>query len=765
MYNWNPSLNQKEMKQKVLTFIIAFYLGFSQFGSTQNLDSLLHIWKDVSNPDTVRLDAIDAIAWDIHLYSNPDSAIIYASTQLAFARKIKNEVHTANALNTRGVANFIKGQYEIATKDFNECLKIQVKLGDKSSVASTLNNLGVIFSHQGNNAKAVEYYTLSLKQREQLGDEYGIAACLGNIGLLYQDQGENEKALSYYLKALAIEEKINDLQGIGTNLSNIGSIYAERKEYEKALEQFMRCEPIYKEMQDKRGLSTIHNNIGSVYKEKGEYKKALDYYLSSLKLREEMDFKQGVSASLTSLGNVYYLMNDYEKAASSTKKSADIAREIGSIMDLRDASALLYSIYKKTNQHKNALSAYEEYIATRDSILSEENQQEIIRQEYKYSYEKMALADSLRNAQEKQLKEAELIQQKAIAEKQQIEIENKKILQYVLFGGLIIVVIFSVFIYNRFKLTQKQRDIIEQQKTEVEVQKEFADQQRNFAEVKKREAEEQKHLVEEKNKEILDSINYAKRIQTAILPPARIVKEYLPKSFILYKPKDIVAGDFYWMESFAKASDSNGGIKVTELVEGNNIILFAACDCTGHGVPGAMVSVICHNALNRSVKEFGLTEPGKILDKTKEIVISEFEKSDEEVKDGMDISLCALTLNPLKLEWAGANNPLWIIRKGELIEYQPDKQPIGKYADAKNFTTHKISLQSNDTIYIFTDGYQDQFGGEKGKKFKTSAMKDLLLSIQDKNMDEQKVFIDHVFNNWKNSLEQIDDVCVIGVRI
>ena len=214
-------------------------------------------------------------------------------------------------------------------------------------------------------------------------------------------------------------------------------------------------------------------------------------------------------------------------------------------------------------------------------------------------------------------------------------------------------------------------------------------------------------------------------------------------------------------------------------------MFFAVADCTGHGVPGAMVSVVCNNALNRSVREFGLTNPGEILDKTREIVIQEFEKSEEEVKDGMDIALCSLEfkvqsseLNQLEttvlLQYAGANNPLWIIRhcgldpndrNFELIEYKPNKQPIGKYAEAKPFITHQIQLQKGDSIYIFTDGFADQFGGEKGKKFKKARLKELLLSIQGKSMDDQQKIIGQTFENWKGNSYQIDDVCIIGVRI
>jgi len=258
---------------------------------------------------------------------------------------------------------------------------------------------------------------------------------------------------------------------------------------------------------------------------------------------------------------------------------------------------------------------------------------------------------------------------------------------------------------------------------------------------------DQKEAITIKNNEITSSITYAKRIQNAILPPASVVKELLPDSFILYKPKDIVAGDFYWIENI------------------NDTILFAAADSTGHGVPGAMVSVICNNALSRSVREFALTQPAHILDKAREIIIREFEKSEEEVKDGMDISLCALNFKTKTLHWAGANNPLLIIRNKEIIEIKPDKQPVGKFSGARPFTDHSIELFANDQIYIFSDGYADQFGGPDGKKFKYKALKQLLLDNHEKSMEEQKKSLDAVLLKWKGNLEQVDDICVIGVKI
>jgi serine phosphatase RsbU (regulator of sigma subunit) len=332
-------------------------------------------------------------------------------------------------------------------------------------------------------------------------------------------------------------------------------------------------------------------------------------------------------------------------------------------------------------------------------------------------------------------------------------LEDQKLLNYVIVFVALIISILGGIAYKNYRTQKSQAAVIAKQRDEVH---------------------EKSEQLQEKNQEITDSIQYAKRIQTAILPPNKLVKQYLDESFILYKPKDIVAGDFYWMESVG------------------DVVYFAAADCTGHGVPGAMVSVICVNGLNRSVREFGLRTPSEILDKTRELVIKEFEKSEEEVKDGMDISLCALNTKTNELQWAGANNPLWIVTSAPLsdrstplsseqtdaersrsgsgadasfVEVKANKQPIGKYGLETPFTNHNIQLEKGDTIYIFSDGYPDQFGGERGKKYKSGNFKKTLVRISTETIEKQKKMLDQEFESWRGTLEQIDDVCVIGVRV
>ncbi len=340
----------------------------------------------------------------------------------------------------------------------------------------------------------------------------------------------------------------------------------------------------------------------------------------------------------------------------------------------------------------------------------------------------IALKNSLLEKQQSSLEKQELdkkLKEKEINEKSLLINQEQKQKKY-LYGIISIIVIITIGSIFAFLRQRKLRKLIDQQKIVVE---------------------DQKHLVEEKQKEIVDSISYAKRLQEAILPSQEFVNKHLAQNFIYYQPKDIVAGDFYWAEKV------------------NDLFFIAAADSTGHGVPGAMVSVVCSNALNRAIKEFKLTETGKILDKTRDLVIETFEKSASEVKDGMDISLLCIDIKNKNIFWSGANNPLWYIQADELKEIKADKQPIGKTDYSKPFTTHQIEYKEDTSFYLFTDGFADQFGGPNGKKFKYKQFSDLLIKNNNLSQSQQADIINKSFLDWKGDLEQVDDVCVIGIKI
>lgn len=730
-----------------IIFLIIF-LSIANFsisqkkGKERKIDSLQTIISKAKH------DSIILIAWqkwdDLIYISDPKldyelNVKIDSLATLNLKKKITKkekrffEEKKSTALNNLGIIAWDNGEFNKSIKYHQQSLKIRRSNGDKKGEASSLNNIGLNYKSQGDYDKTLEYYTKSLLIQEQTGYQPGISSSLNNIGNLFWETGDFEKAIEYYQRGLVIQEKSDDKKGMSVTMNNLGNIYDDQKKFEKALEYFNKSVKLKEEIGDAKGLAITFNNIGSIYASKKDFSKAIIYYQKGILKGEESGDKQSLASSYNHLGKAYLELNNIKEALYYGEKSFKIAVEIESINEKRNSTELLYNIFKKNNNFKDALIKFEEYISIRDTMLSENNKNNLIKLEFKMAYQKQAAADSIKNAQRQKLADVEIAKQKIEAEKAEADLKNKRFQQYGLIGGLLMMFVFLGFLYHRFRITNQQKKIIELQKSEVEIQK--------------KEVELAHQQLEDKNKEITDSIKYAKRIQEAILPSRKSLQENLHDGFVLYKPKDIVAGDFYWLEKFDHST------------------FVAAADCTGHGVPGAMVSVVCSNALSKALLEEGITNTGKILDRTRELVIEKFSKSEENVRDGMDISLIRLNRNELKLQWSGANNPLWIIRNGELIETKPDKQPIGNYYDSVSFNYFDIDLKKDDIIYLFTDGFQDQFGGDKGKKFKAAKLKELLLSIQHENMDNQKNIIDIAFEKWRGDLEQNDDVCIIGVRI
>ena len=621
-----------------------------------------------------------------------------------------------------------------------------------SYLGGAISNTGFIYDNDGNVPMALEYYHRSLKIYEKIQDKKGISSSLNNLGVLYSSQGDTSKAFHYHNESLKIKKILKDSAGISLSLNNIGTIYKIRGYPFEALKCYKQSLKICDAIKDYRGIAISYDNIASIYFQQGYPGKALEYYNKSLLIWEAFGESSGLAYTHNNMADVYLKMGNLSEALFHAEKSLAIAKELGYPMDIQNAAKTLSQIKKQQSDFKNALGYYELYISMRDSIFNANTERIAMAQSVKYSYEKEALKDSLENSKIQEIKDIQINERDAV-------IGQEKTFRYALSVGLLLMaglVFVSIRGYQRKK---KDNELIQLQKSEVESQK-----------VK---LERQHQILEETHKEISDSITYAKRIQQAILPPRENLQKYLHEGFVWYKPKNVVSGDFYWMESFAKASDSEG-IANSPDSEGNKttnskgsdkeIILLAVADCTGHGVPGAMVSVVCHNALNRSVFEFGLSRPDEILNKTRDLVIETFEKSGEVVKDGMDISLCSINLKKNQLIYSGANNSIYIIRNNELIEIKADKQPIGRFSDAKPFTFHTIDLQSKDCIYLFSDGLADQFGGPKGKKFKYQQFKQLLIENHLKPMDDQRDCLEDSLETWRGDLEQVDDICVIGVR-
>jgi tetratricopeptide (TPR) repeat protein len=702
------------------------------------IDSCLSIYHK-ETIDTIKIAAIS------HIAENCMDGHIWPKYNVWVNNYTKDRTDTpyfykeyTSSLSNIGYVYKNKGQVTKALECYNKALNLQLNIDDNEGIANTFNNIGIIYDNLGLIKKALNHFHDALEIYEAIDDKDGIAISLNNIGSIYERQGHITKALEYYYNTFEIYDILGAKEGVANAYNNIGANYNYQGENKNALKYYHKALSIQTDIGDMEGMSTSLNNIGIIYKKQGVIPKALEYYHKALQISTDIGDQEGTAHSLNNIGIIYTNQGNLEKGLEYLTKGFKLSNEIGYPYYITTSSNGLSQIAVKQNNYKTAYEMYKIHITMRDSINNLETQRKTIQQETKYDYELKKTVDDARN-------------DRILAIKDQQKIKQNLITNGIL-AGLVLVALFLVFVFNRLRITKRQKLEIETQKLIVEKAHQ--------------ETEQQKEIIEVAHKEITDSINYALRLQRAILPSFTTINSYLD-NFIVFQPKDVVSGDFYWFEN--------------KKIDGKDISMIASADCTGHGVPGAMVSVVCSSALNRAVNEFGLTEPSKILDKTREIVIKTFSKSGANVKDGMDIALCIFIDN--KVIFSGANNPLWIVRdtvlitpeqldnkttlvnpEKTLIEIKGDKQPIGIDEQMKPFTQSEIELYEGDLIYFFTDGFADQFGGNKGKKFKYRPFKQLLLDISNKSMSAQKELIEQNFNNWKGELDQIDDVCIIGVK-
>ncbi len=609
----------------------------------------------------------------------------------------------------------IKGNLELAKSNVNDALQNAKKLNWGKGLASSYTNLAYINLYESDFEAAMENAVEGLRIAELCNnlEDQGLANLI--IGFIYFNLGDTDLTIPYYKKSLSIRLELGNDYDIGYSYSYFGYFYMAQNQIDSALFYHNKALEHRLNTNDKRSIADSYLLIGSAYLKKNKFELSLENFQNALLKYAEIADKKRLAETYRNFAEVYLKQGNLTDAQNFLLQANQLAKETNSKDNQIQIAEQLATVNYLNENYKDAYDYLRFHTTTFKETSGESKYRDIVKNILEYKNEK-----------EKKIK--------------QLEFDQKEERQEILLIAIIIVVIliigFLIFLFNRLKITRKQNEIIAFRKSQID---------KAYIEL------------EVKNKEILDSINYAKRIQSAILPSDETIASNFKDICVLYLPKDIVAGDFYWLE------------------QKDNKLLIAAADCTGHGVPGAMVSVVCNNSLNRSVHEYGLTNPASILNKTRELVESEFAKSSEKMMDGMDIAICSIhdynnsneEIESFQMEFSGANNSLWLIRKNaqEIEEYKGDKQPIGKTDFSKPFTYSSISIHKGDVFYLFSDGFVDQFGGTKGKKLKSSSLKSLLLSIRHLSMVEQKQKLLESFESWKGDLEQVDDVCIIGVRL
>lgn len=716
-------LNCNALK-KIVYFIILLCLCFHVKSSEP--DSLFAIWKDKTRHDTARAMAMHIYSRKL-VFNDPDSALHLSVRLLKFCEDSKLIKYKIGAINNIALCYYVKGEYEKAIDNYSKSLFILKELikNDaalatfaKTQLGKTYNNVGNVYLDKGNYPLALDFYFQSLKVVEEMGDERAISNSMGNIGIIYGIQKNYDNSIKYFQKSLAIDSLSGDKNGVANNYSNIGNLYQQKHDYNSSLVYQLKSMALRKELNDRGGVTLSLISLGSLYYQYGidaeknvrnaevindYYKKALTCYEKARVISKEIGDQNNEAAALTGVGKSKLKLGDIKEGIAHCENSLKISEEIHIDSEIRDVCDCLYEGYTKLKNPAKALIYFERYISLRDTLNSEERIREIAQKQFEFDYNQKSTADSLKTMQQRAMINAEL--------------KHEQTRRYYLYGGLLLVIVFAGFIYNRFKISQKQKQIIEKQK----------------------------EVVEEKQKEILDSIQYAKKIQRTLLAHESFLNSELGDYFILYKPKDIVSGDFFWA------------------TRKENRFYFAVCDSTGHGVPGAFMSLLNASLLNEAIVEKNVVSPGEVFNYVRAKLIVNL--SSEAQKDGMDGTLICVNKENGEITYAAANNKPVLISEIGLTELSNDKMPIGVGEKKQDFNTYKLEYKKGDLLYLFTDGFADQFGGIKGKKFKQKQLESLLLEISTKSTSEKKEALNAAFENWRGMLDQVDDVTIAGIRL
>ncbi len=694
------------MRKSFLLFLFSFFTTFSFCQDQKIIDSLTNRLKTAK--DTGRVNVYLHLS-DRLRRNDPKQAMHYADNAIDLARQVDFSDGLFYGNMTKGLVFYDTGELDSALHYLEIAKTFAEKNNVTAQLAAVYSNIGNVYGNQGQYKKCLQYYLTAVEYTHKLNNPAREAYMIVNIGTVYSELEEHDSAIVFYLQA----EKI--LRGIDKNqeklpivYNNIGASYLELHDTLKGKTAFEEALRISKLYNDQRGLASAYDHLGIIIYSEGKHDSAIALLKNSIAIYDDLDAKSGTAEACDHLGEIYLEQKDYDSSIAVLTKGLKVTEELNDYYQLKTYYKSLSEVYEAKGDLGQALFYEKKLDVAKDTL---------------YNLSNTSVVNSMKT-------EAAYVNDQHKLELADARDQKKNVIIYAGIALTILILLLGVVAFNRYLVKKRSSELLEKQNDEIKIQK---------------------NIIEEKNKDITDSIRYAQRIQNAILPSKEQIKTIFPQSFVLFRPKDIVSGDFYWFEK-------SGDYK-----------LFSVVDCTGHGVPGAMLSVVGHNMLNKALHDDKLVMPDKILHYLNENISRMLRQKHEDqvIQDGMDIALCTYHEPSQAIYYAGSFNSLYMIRKGELKEIKSDKIFIGNYFQDpdKKFTLHKIEVEKGDLFFVFSDGFADQFGGPSGKKFKYKPFQQLLVGMQNDTMEEQEIKLANAFEEWKRNLDQVDDVCIIGIRI
>ncbi len=731
-----------------------FYLGRTYY-ETSAMDSAVYYlneslsgFKRISD-ERAEIQAYCQLGNYYRRTDSNDSSIAFYKQAISLAETIKDSSGVAESIFGVGLTLSQLGKYSEAMEYYIKALNIREGMNDKLGIASVLNSIGVLFWYQGDYSNALDFFLKALPLRIEVNDLQGISYQYNNIGLVFRDIKEYDKAIGNLKKSWAIKIQLNDRRGISNSLMNIGSVFLIQNKLDSALLYFDQAGIIKEQIKDRGGFANVNRFKGEVYRKVKLYDKSLEFLNSAYYSYKDINESRGQVESLVQLSITYFEIGQKNKAFELMSNAEKIALS-SQMLDIKDQIYKnLYDFHFHLGDCQKSLYYYRQYVAVHDSIMGQSNLKKMLTIQLKAEFDALMQKHSV-------LKDSELM----VVEKER---RSKTRLAYFFMGafGLTLAVL-GLFLYT---LRNKQRvnNELGHQQLEVERQKQELIEQRDELEIQKNLVIYQRDRIINMLTDLGESIDYAKKIQQAILPTSLQLQQYFVDCFIIYQPKESVGGDFYWV--------GNCGQQIG----------FAAADSTGHGVPGGFMSMLGISMINDMITRESVRTPATILGALRQNIINALGQrgGEDDSHDGMDIALCTYDKNTQVLTYAGANIPIIISTNSTfepherivthfdgLIELKPDRMPVSYFEKMEPFNEIKFKLNQGDTIYLFSDGFMDQFGGEMSKKFGHTAFRSLLNSVKGLPLNQQKQVIWTSLEKWKGETEnQTDDILVMGVRL
>lgn len=687
--------------------------------------------------------------------NNWDKSIELTKKTAILANSMNDRNKEALAYLQTGNAYFSKGLTIESLEYYHKSYEIRLKSDDLKGLSGSLNAIGRAYMNLGNYPLALSFYIKGLEVSDKIKDTLSSSRLLYNIGVICYHRKEFEKGLEYLNQSWELANAIDSKRMIGNIHKTRGTIYTEMGSYTSALNEYSLALNILKEIDDKADLAALLNNIGYLFYNQGDYELALKNHFESLDIKVKSNNQRGVANSYHSIGETYFAMGKYSKALHYANLALHESRRLN-IMKLQESSyKLLSEINSKIGNYKEAYTSLANRFVLYDSIHNDETTRRMMQLELNYEFEKKLQQQQV----EQSLRESILTEES----RRNRLAKNGLIIVIVLISSIVSISTYSYFVIRGDnKKLLKQKDEMEMQKEEMETQRDALEKlnsdlkQKTYEVLEQRdEIEYQRDLVTLQKREITDSIAYAQRIQQAILPARQTVSKIFPESFIVYLPKNVVSGDFYWVSRIGKHK------------------LIAVADCTGHGVPGGFMSMLGVAYLNEVVTNSRVTSPNKVLNQIRNLIIESLHQSSNPLEnfDGMDMSFCSINDETLELEFAGANSSIFISRqntpegKEQILQLMGDRMPVSMHIRMDQFTNKTVQLAKGDMLYLFTDGFTDQFGGSEGRKYNFRRFKNLIEAVDQLPVDQQFQIIERTFTKWKGDHYQVDDVLVLGIRI